>query len=59
MQNIDQMKKLMRYNDYQNDPLAWEDSTQSQEPADAISSRYDLRTDSRVNCFGGFDAKIA
>ena len=29
VQNIDQMKALMRYNDYLHDPLAWEDSTQS------------------------------
>ncbi|CAL6035850.1 Phospholipase_B [Hexamita inflata] len=58
IETIEQMKAFMRYNDYLHDPLAYEPKTDSQEPADAIASRYDLRTDSRINCYGAFDAKI-
>ena len=52
------MMHLMRYNDYLNDPLAYDKVKGVQEPSNAISSRYDLRLDETVKCFGGFDAKI-
>jgi len=50
--SLDGMKWIMRYNNYQNDPLSLED------PGNAISSRFDLET-SGPNPFGGIDSKIA
>ncbi|CAL5983138.1 Phospholipase_B [Hexamita inflata] len=60
IENIEQMKEMMRYNDYMHDPLAL-DEKNNPEPANAISSRYDLRNvehNANIKCFGGFDNKI-
>jgi hypothetical protein len=46
------MKHIMQSNDYQNDPLSQGD------PANAIASRYDLRTRNSA-AFGAIDAKIS
>ncbi|KAJ3449587.1 phospholipase b-related [Anaeramoeba flamelloides] len=61
--NVQTMKNLMRYNDWQNDPLS------DGNAANAISSRKDLITNAipielggnpwaQKSCFGGLDAKV-
>lgn len=51
VQSVDSMKKILRYNDYLNDPLS------AGNAAAAISSRYDLRTTS-AKTYGGVDTKV-
>lgn len=47
------MQRLMRKNDYNNDPLSLS------EPANAVASRYDLRTNSsKAKSYGAVDAKL-
>eukprot|EP00121_Abeoforma_whisleri_P003448 Awhi_evm1s3097 len=50
--NIDDMKNIMRYNDYQNDPLSKHD------PSGAICSRYDLKEGQAINS-GCYDTKVS
>lgn len=50
VQSIDGYKKLLRYNDYKNDPLSKND------PGLTISSRFDL-DENKPNCYGGLDTK--
>jgi len=51
--DIEDMKRMLRYNDFQNDP----DSEGN--PTNAISSRYDLKTNITVHdAFGGVDTKL-
>jgi len=45
------MKWIMRYNDWQNDPLSLGD------PGNAISSRFDLEVEGACTC-GGIDSKV-
>lgn len=51
-----QMQRILRYNDFANDPLS------QNEPANAIASRYDLRsmntTGSNPKSYGAVDAKL-
>eukprot|EP01029_Cantina_marsupialis_P005884 TRINITY_DN1637_c0_g3_i1.p1 TRINITY_DN1637_c0_g3~~TRINITY_DN1637_c0_g3_i1.p1 ORF type:complete len:549 (-),score=179.19 TRINITY_DN1637_c0_g3_i1:591-2237(-) len=51
---MEEMKKMMRYNDYKNDPLTLGD------PGNTIASRYDLKPKGmqRRECFGAMDGKI-
>jgi hypothetical protein len=55
--NFSDMQHILRYNDYQHDPLSMN------EPANAIASRYDLRspniTNSKPNSYGAVDAKLS
>jgi len=51
--DVDDMKRIMRYNDFQHDP----DSAGN--PTDSISSRYDLKANvSYRDAFGGIDSKL-
>ena len=56
--NVEEMRHLMRYNDYEHDELAYDELTDTQEPSNAISARYDLRVGPTRKCFGAFDAKV-
>ncbi|EDR29183.1 hypothetical protein, conserved [Entamoeba dispar SAW760] len=51
VQSLEDMKRIMLYNDYQNDEFSKND------PKESIASRYDLRAD-KPNAFGAIDAKI-
>jgi hypothetical protein len=54
VKDINTLKSLMQYNNYQHDPLSVGD------PANAISSRYDLRApDQHPAPFGGIDSKLS
>jgi hypothetical protein len=46
------MRWMMQYNDYQNDPFSRGD------PGNAVASRYDLRASPTAPAFGAIDAKI-
>lgn len=50
--SIEDYKKIIRYNDYENDPLSKGD------PSKALASRYDLRKEGKSQCFGNVDAKF-
>ena len=51
--SVDTFKKIIRYNDYQNDELSLKN------PVYTIASRYDLRENKTENiCFGNVDAKF-
>ena len=52
MNSIEDYKKIIRYNDYENDPLSKGD------PSKALASRYDLRKEGKSQCFGNVDAKF-
>ncbi|KAF2078187.1 hypothetical protein CYY_000477 [Polysphondylium violaceum] len=54
VQTLQDFQAIMRYNDYQNDPLSQGDA------ANQISSRYDLNlpTASDYDAFGGIDSKV-
>ncbi|KAJ3432284.1 phospholipase b-related [Anaeramoeba flamelloides] len=60
IKNLDHMKAMMRYNNWENDPLS------NGSPGNAISSRKDLIDPNKTppnpflqaSCFGGLDAKI-
>ena len=45
------MQRLLRYNDFENDPLSLGNA------GNAISSRYDLRT-TNAKSYGGVDTKV-
>ncbi|OQS03481.1 urease, partial [Thraustotheca clavata] len=49
---IDEMKAIMRYNDYQHDPLS------RGNPAWAVAARYDLAQGSQFQLHGGIDSKV-
>jgi hypothetical protein len=49
--SFENIRSLLRYNDFQNDPLS------AGNPTAAISSRYDLRTSS-ARTYGGVDTKV-
>jgi hypothetical protein len=51
IRNTDDMKYLMQYNNYQNEPLS------NHNPTLTISSRYDLLT-AKPELFGGIDSKV-
>eukprot|EP00768_Dysnectes_brevis_P001877 gnl/Dysnectes_brevis/1541_a1749_3544.p1 GENE.gnl/Dysnectes_brevis/1541_a1749_3544~~gnl/Dysnectes_brevis/1541_a1749_3544.p1 ORF type:complete len:535 (+),score=211.26 gnl/Dysnectes_brevis/1541_a1749_3544:30-1634(+) len=53
VQTLEQMERMMRYNQWQTDPLSLGNA------GNAPASRYDLRTDDTAMAFGAFDAKIA
>lgn len=56
---VEDMKRIMRYNRWQTDPLAITEGQTDPDPGNGISARYDLRLDeSRRKAFGGYDAKI-
>jgi len=50
--NLESFKRLLRYNDWKNDPLSLN------EPRNAISSRYDLRP-TNPTAFGSIDGKVS
>ena len=52
VQSVQDLERLIRYDDYQNDPLSKGD------PAAAICPRYDLRT-TGAKAFGGIDGKVS
>lgn len=57
--SVDDMKRIMRYNKWQTDPLAITEGQTEPDAGNGISARYDLRTDeSRRKAFGGYDAKV-
>ena len=51
IRNIEDFKRMLRYNDYKNDPLSKGD------PANAIASRIDLQS-GIDKCMGAYDAKV-
>lgn len=51
--NITMVKKLMRYNNYLNDPI------QDNNPTWAVMNRGDLQNGSDASAFGGVDTKVA
>lgn len=56
---LDAMKKIMKYNDYKNEPLSKDPRTGLQDPGASIAARYDLRPpELKTVCFGQLDAKI-
>ncbi|OQR89816.1 phospholipase B-like protein [Achlya hypogyna] len=50
---IDDLKRVMRYNDYQHDPLSHGN------PAWAVAARYDLATGDAFKLHGGIDTKVS
>jgi len=52
IKSLDDFKRIMRYNDFKNDPLSFGN------PANAIASRIDLDGKSPI-CMGAYDAKIS
>ena len=50
--DIESFKKLLRYNDFENDELSLNN------PTYALASRYDLRKEGKKYCFGAVDAKF-
>lgn len=52
IKDLDSFKKVMRLNNYQTDPLSF------QNPIYAISARMDLAQDQYSACFGGIDSKV-
>lgn len=52
VKDMESLKHLMQYNQYQTDPASGRD------PANSISSRYDLRT-KKASPFGGLDSKVS
>ena len=52
MNSLDGLKWIMRYNDWQNDPLSLGNA------GNAISSRFDLVSGSGKSAFGGIDTKV-
>lgn len=58
IRNIEEMKTMMRYNDYLHDEFSKDDNGKPQ-PGNMVASRYDLRTLPEVRkAFGAFDDKI-
>lgn len=54
VQSLDDMQRMIRYNDWQNDALSLND------PANAIASRRDLEPNpSSIRAFGALDAKVS
>lgn len=51
--SLDDMKKMIRYNDYLHDPLSLGN------PGYAIASRNDLRPGDKLSCSGAYDAKVS
>ena len=52
--SLDTFKLLMAYNDYENDPLSYD------EPAFAVSARVDLQVNpAHRQCVGGIDSKVS
>ncbi|EDR29576.1 hypothetical protein, conserved [Entamoeba dispar SAW760] len=57
--NMNDMKKMMKYNDYKNEPLSKDPTTELQDPGATIAARYDLRpSELKPLPFGQMDAKI-
>lgn len=52
VQSLESIENILRYNDYQNDPLAKND------PMNAISPRKDLEP-TKAKTFGGIDSKVS
>lgn len=50
--DVDSFKKLLRYNDFENDKLSLNN------PVYALAARYDLRTNNTNYCYGAVDAKF-
>ncbi|KAL7719857.1 Phospholipase B-like [Entamoeba marina] len=57
--DMDKMKKMMKYNDYTNEPLSIDPTTNLHDPGASIGARYDLRpTELHPAAFGQLDSKI-
>lgn len=60
--DMDKMKWMMRYNDYENEPESFDEKKNAADPGASIAARYDLRDaslwGSSAVAFGNLDSKI-